>query len=57
MPFGHMLPSFLSQEYWDSCAEAGGKQRARTSFSEPRPTLEVLSFENMNFLNLDFAEN
>lgn len=57
MPFGYMLPSFLSQEYWDSCPEAGGKQRARTSFSEPRPTLEVLSFENMNFLNLDFAEN
>lgn len=33
----------LMNNWWDTCAEAGSQRRPRSSFSEPLPSLEVLS--------------
>ena len=44
--------SLKPKDYWDSCAEAGSKQRARTAFAEARPTLQILSFEKNALVSL-----
>ena len=33
----------LMSGWWDTCQEAGSQRRPRTSFSEPTPTLDVLT--------------
>lgn len=38
------------QEWWDHSACAGPKQRTREEFSEPRPTLHVLTWQSRTSL-------
>ena len=36
----------LLQEWWDTCTEAGPKQRVRESFGEAKPTLQLLCWKD-----------